>query len=106
MAQAQEVVTLPGRATAHTRPQKRNVWQKVIAPWLFIAPILLLHLVVVIGPSLAAFYYSLTDWSGIGAAEFVGLKNFQELLFEDRNYRAALLNNVSWLLFFLTIATC
>ena len=94
---------MPGRATAHTRPQKRNVWQKVIAPWLFIAPILLLHLVVVIGPSLAAFYYSLTDWSGIGAAEFVGLKNFQELLFEDRNYRAALLNNVSWLLFFLTI---
>lgn len=103
MAQAQEVVTLPGRATAPVRPQKRNVWQKVIAPWLFIAPVLLLHLVVVIGPSLAAFYYSLTDWSGIGAAEFVGLKNFQELIFEDRNYRAALLNNVSWLLFFLTV---
>lgn len=103
MAQAQEVVTLPGRATAPVRPQKRNVWQKVIAPWLFIAPVLLLHLVVVIGPSLAAFYYSLTDWSGIGAAEFVGLKNFQELIFEDRNYRAALLNNLSWLLFFLTV---
>lgn len=103
MAQVQEVVSLPGRATAPVRPQKRNVWQKVIAPWLFIAPVLLLHLVVVIGPSLAAFYYSLTDWSGIGAAEFVGLKNFQELIFEDRNYRAALLNNVSWLLFFLTV---
>ena len=103
MAQVQEVVSLPGRATAPVRPQKRNVWQKVIAPWLFIAPVLLLHLVVVIGPSLAAFYYSLTDWSGIGAAEFVGLKNFQELIFEDRNYRAALLNNVSWLLFFLAV---
>ena len=103
MAQVQEVVSLQGRATAPVRPQKRNVWQKVIAPWLFIAPVLLLHLVVVIGPSLAAFYYSLTDWSGIGAAEFVGLKNFQELIFEDRNYRAALLNNVSWLLFFLTV---
>ena len=103
MAQAQEVVSLPGRVTTPARPQKRNMWQKVIAPWLFIAPVLLLHLVVVIGPSLAAFYYSLTDWSGIGAAEFVGLKNFQELIFEDRNYRAALLNNVSWLLFFLTV---
>ncbi|MCB0109516.1 MAG: sugar ABC transporter permease [Caldilineaceae bacterium] len=67
------------------------------------APILLLHLVVVIGPSLAAFYYSLTDWSGIGAAEFVGFKNFQELLFEDRNYRAALQHNISWLLFFMTV---
>lgn len=103
MAQAQEVVSLSGRVTTPARPQKRNVWQRYIAPWLFIAPILLLHLVVVIGPSLAAFYYSLTDWSGIGAAEFVGLKNFQELIFEDRNYRSALLNNLSWLLFFLTV---
>jgi len=103
MAQAQEVTRLPGRMAVQSQTQKRKVWQKYIAPWLFIAPVLLLHLVVVIGPSLAAFYYSLTDWSGIGAAEFVGLKNFQELIFEDRNYRAALLNNVSWLLFFLTV---
>jgi raffinose/stachyose/melibiose transport system permease protein len=103
MAQAQEVTRLPGRVAAQSPTQKRKVWQKYIAPWLFIAPILLLHLVVVIGPSLAAFYYSLTDWSGIGAAEFVGLKNFQELIFEDRNYRSALLNNLSWLIFFLTV---
>jgi raffinose/stachyose/melibiose transport system permease protein len=103
MAQAQQVTRLSGHVAAQSQPQTRKVWQKVVAPWLFIAPVLLLHLVVVIGPSLAAFYYSLTDWSGIGAAEFVGLKNFQELIFEDRNYRMALLNNVSWLLFFLTV---
>ena len=104
MATVQEQ-RLPAYADA---ARQRSTWRKrffskTVVPWLFIAPILLLHLVVVIGPSLAAFYYSLTDWSGIGAAEFVGLKNFQELIFEDQNYRAALQHNVSWLLFFLTV---
>ncbi|MEZ4680624.1 MAG: sugar ABC transporter permease [Caldilineaceae bacterium] len=85
------------------RTRRKRFFSKYVVPWLFIAPILLLHLVVVIGPSLAAFYYSLTDWSGIGPAEFVGLKNFQELIFDDQNYRAALQHNISWLLFFLTV---
>lgn len=74
-----------------------------VVPWLFIAPVLLIHLLVVMGPSLSAFYYSLTDWSGIGAAEFIGLENFRQLVFEDMNYRWALLNNLAWLGFFLTV---
>jgi len=82
--------------------RRRQIFQKNIMPWLFIAPILLLHLVVVIGPSLAAFYYSLTDWSGFGPAEYVGLENFRELL-ADTNYRAAIQHNASWLAFFLTV---
>jgi len=69
-------------------------------PWLFILPIFLIHLIVVVGPSLAAFYYSLTDWSGIGAAEYIGLENFRTLLFEDDSYRGALGNNLIWLVFF------
>jgi raffinose/stachyose/melibiose transport system permease protein len=72
-------------------------------PWLFIAPILLIHLFVVVGPSLAAVYYSLTSWSGIGAAEFIGLENYRTLLFEDQSYRLALRNNLTWLAFFMTI---
>jgi len=84
------------------RRQRRWFFQKTVVPWLFIAPILLLHLIVVIGPSLAAFYYSLTDWSGIGPAEYIGLENFRDLL-EDRNYRAAVRHNASWLAFFLTV---
>ena len=82
---------------------KGRTFRRKILPWLFIAPILLLHLVVVIGPSLSSLHYSLTDWSGIGDAEFVGLDNFYQLIFEDTNYRQALGNNVMWLLFFLTV---
>lgn len=104
MAQAQSAPMLSGAGTKTQRAgSRRRLLQKYVVPWLFIAPILLLHLVVVIGPSIGAFYYSLTDWSGIGAAEFIGLENFRELIFEDRNYRLALRHNVSWLLFFLTV---
>lgn len=103
MAQVSDAPMLTSGVARQSRRRVRRLMQKNIVPWLFIAPILLLHLVVVIGPSLAAFYYSLTDWSGIGPAEYVGLKNFQELIFEDRNYRAALQHNISWLLFFMTV---
>lgn len=73
-----------------------------IIPWLFILPITLLYLLVVIGPSLAAFYYSLTDWSGIGKADFIGLDNFKQII-TDTNYHKALLNNLRWLAIFVTI---
>ena len=89
--------------------QKMRRWfrgptfRKKILPWLLILPILLLHLIVVIGPSLGAFYYSLTDWSGIGAADFVGLDNFRALFFEDMAFRQAFGNNLVWSAFFLTV---
>ncbi len=80
-----------------------NFFRKKVLPWLFILPILLIHLVVVIGPSISAFYYSLTDWSGIGTAEFIGLENFRKIIFEDKSYRQALGNNLIWLAFFMTV---
>jgi raffinose/stachyose/melibiose transport system permease protein len=97
-----------GGATVAAPSQKRS-WlhsrrfRRQIMPWLFIAPITLLHLVVVVGPSVAGMYYSLTEWSGIGKAEFVGLDNFRELFFEDRNFLLALRHNLMWLAVFLTV---
>jgi raffinose/stachyose/melibiose transport system permease protein len=44
----------------------------------------------------------LTEWSGYGAAEFIGLKNFRDLL-NDRSFRSAFQNNIWWLFFFLTV---
>jgi raffinose/stachyose/melibiose transport system permease protein len=69
---------------------------------MLILPALSIHLIVVIGPSLGALYYSLTDWSGIGGAEFIGLRNFRTLL-GDVNFRKAFRNNMIWLAFFLTV---
>ena len=78
-------------------------FRKKIFPWLFIAPISLVHLGMVIIPSLFGLYYSLTDWSGIGPAEFVGLDNFRVLFLEDLHFRKAFSHNLMWLCFFLTI---
>jgi raffinose/stachyose/melibiose transport system permease protein len=78
-------------------------WRKKILPWLFVTPILLIHGIVVIGPSLSAFYYSLTSWNGIGAARFIGLENFRRILFVDPNFKTAFANNLIWLAFFLTV---
>ncbi|NLG95828.1 MAG: sugar ABC transporter permease [Chloroflexi bacterium] len=92
--------------TVSTKPSTRRLsgltFQRKIVPWLFVLPILLINLVVVIGPSFGAIYYSLTDWSGIGAAEFIGLQNYADIL-KDPNYGNAFLHNLIWLAFFLTI---
>jgi raffinose/stachyose/melibiose transport system permease protein len=80
-----------------------RLYRKYVVPWLFVLPIILINVVVVIGPSLSAFYYSLTDWSGIGPAEFIGLENFRNIIFNDMDYRKAFSNNLLWLAFFLTV---
>lgn len=82
--------------------RKKN-FRKYVVPWLFVLPIMIINVVVVIAPSMSAVYYSLTDWSGIGGAEFIGLENYRTLFFDDMNYRRAFLNNMGWLAFFLTV---
>ena len=44
----------------------------------------------------------MTDWNGIGAANWVGLENFQTLI-GDPGFRHAFRNNVIWLAMFLTV---
>jgi raffinose/stachyose/melibiose transport system permease protein len=39
----------------------------------------------------------------VGAAEFVGLENYQRLFFEDRSFHRAFLNNLLYLAIFLTL---
>lgn len=81
--------------------EKRWV-RRVLIPWLFILPIFVLHVIVVALPAASSLYYSTTEWSGMGAAEFVGLDNFVRLV-EDPNYLRALGNNIKWMAFFLTV---
>jgi raffinose/stachyose/melibiose transport system permease protein len=83
--------------------RKGAFFRKKVLPWLFVAPILFLHVVVIVGPAVSAAYYSLTDWSGIGSANFIGLDNFRTLLFEDSSFKNAFLNNLLWLALFLTV---
>ena len=63
------------------------IYRRAIVPWLFVLPILLLNVVVVLGPAISSVYYSLTDWSGLGPANFIGLENFRQLFMDDPSFR-------------------
>lgn len=78
------------------RPSRRMV------PWLLVLPVLLLNGLVIIGPAAASVYYSMTDWSGVGSANFIGLDNFEHL-FQDGDFFRALTNNLVWMGIFLTL---
>ena len=51
-----------------------------------------MYLVYVVIPLFVAFYYSMTDFTGIGAANFVGLRNYI-ILFSDPYFNVALKNS-------------
>lgn len=95
---------------AVARPQARSLsirpggftYRKRILPWLFFLPILVINVGVVITPSLSAFYYAFTEWSGVGSATFTGLTNLRRLV-ADATVWQAFRNNLLWLTFFLTI---
>ena len=83
---------------------RRLLLRNVLIPWIFIAPLLIIHIFVVAIPAVQGVYMSLTDWTGVGMnVNFVGLDNYHKLLFEDDAFRRSLANNLLWLAFFLTV---
>jgi multiple sugar transport system permease protein len=44
------------------------------------------------GPILASLFFSFTNWTGLTSMEWIGLGNFQELLFEDKLFWTATRN--------------
>jgi raffinose/stachyose/melibiose transport system permease protein len=69
---------------------------------LLLLPLLITNLLVIVGPSIAAIYYSFTDWTGIGEAHWVGLQNYTDLV-KDADFRSGLLHNLEWTAIFLTV---
>lgn len=53
--------------------------QRLLIPYIFIAPNVLVFTVFVFAPILFAFYMSLNEWSLIGSPIFVGLENYLDL---------------------------
>ena len=74
--------------------------QKSLAPWLFLAPAMLMFSVYVLGPIFESMMISLTQWDGLSPPTYVGLANYIELL-DDPDFWVSLKNNVIWLLGFL-----
>ena len=78
--------------------------QRALAPWLFLVPGILFFAVYVILPILQSFNLSLYEWDGLGAREYVGLRNYEDLYWEwsDRDaFFVSLKNNLIWLVLYL-----
>ncbi|MGH2534828.1 MAG: carbohydrate ABC transporter permease [Thermomicrobiales bacterium] len=76
-------------ATAATRTPRMTVARReAIAGYLFIAPWLIGFLVLLVGPIIASFYYSLTDYQIVQAPTFIGLDNYRRMLDDDLVWQA------------------
>ena len=54
-----------------------------VAPYVFLAPMVLFALCFFVGPLLFAFYVSLTDWDGMATPRLIGLGNYLYLFAQD-----------------------
>lgn len=57
--------------------------QETLAFYLCISPWLLGFILFVLGPMVASFYFSLTEWDLLSAPRFVGLSNYREMFSSD-----------------------
>jgi raffinose/stachyose/melibiose transport system permease protein len=90
------------QSTAKRPPAGGLKRRRRLTAWLFMVPLLVVNVLVILGPSVATFYFSFTEWSGIGPAEFVGLENYRDLL-ADGAFWQAMWHNVVWTILFLTV---
>ena len=67
-----------------------------------VAPGLLVFLIAILAPILLSFYYGFTDFSGIGKANFIGLKNYSTLI-HDKVFWTALRNSLFLAIGFICI---
>lgn len=85
---------------AQNKPQaKRFVWKKDYNGYLYITPFIIGFLLFSLYPLYNTFYLSFTDTTMMSSqSNFVGLKNFQQLL-SDRSFHKAIKN--TWLIWIL-----
>lgn len=72
------------------------------APYLYVAPIVIIAGVLLYFSIGFAVYASLTDWNGLTRMEFIGLANYTEL-FQDRTFYIALGNTVKFMIATVTL---
>ena len=83
-----------------------------LAPFLFLAPAILVFLIYVIYPIIDSIWVSFHQWNGMDRNalnedgtlknwKWVGLENYYILFFDDEEFYVSLFNNIRWLIFSL-----
>jgi raffinose/stachyose/melibiose transport system permease protein len=91
-------------APTHAEPPEEHGFRKAFVKnqgFLYLVPALVLFTIFVLYPIFYIFGASLTEWSGLGAKEYIGLDNYEKLFSGDRAFNLAIRNSVYWT--FLTI---
>jgi raffinose/stachyose/melibiose transport system permease protein len=70
--------------------------------WGFLAPVLAINVLVIIGPCIATIVYSFTNWTGYGPIHFIGFGNYASLL-HSQAFGQALVHNLEWTVAFLIV---
>jgi multiple sugar transport system permease protein len=84
-------------------PPRKSFYQRnrlSIAPWLFLAPAIIMFMIYVIIPIFSSMWTSLYQWDGLSPPSWVGFANYSEL-FEDDKFYTSLWNNVTWLILYM-----
>jgi ABC-type sugar transport system permease subunit len=78
---------------------KKSFWtrHKINSGLLFVLPALLVYLLFVAWPIISTVSTSFYNWDGVSPQKnYVGFKNYVDLLTHDRNFQMAIRNNVLW----------
>ncbi len=65
-------------------------WKVKVFPYVLIAPNALIFSLFIVLPAIFGFYYSLTEWKGLGDPVFIGFQNYIELLGDEKFWEAML----------------
>lgn len=66
----------------------------VLTAYIFLLPLLVGIVLFFIVPIVNTFYYSTTNWKGIGDATFTGFKNYTKLFTKDKEFNHELVNTL------------
>ena len=69
------------------------------AIFIFIAPALIMFVLVLVIPMVQMVYYSLCDYAALTPPKFTGLANYKKLFFKDSTFKIALKNSIFFMIF-------
>lgn len=96
--QTKDTIAPLAPAIRATGNERRLAWQAHrLVPYAFMLPALVLVVALLIWPFTRTFFLSFTDFKGIGAAHFVGLQNYRELL-NDPQLSQSFQNTLLWVI--------
>ncbi|MER9303978.1 sugar ABC transporter permease [Mesorhizobium sp. M0496] len=82
-------------ARDHRAPWLSLKYRETLEAWLFVSPTFVGFLIFFLGPLIAIVYYSMTEWNLLSQqSTFVGLRNFQNVLFQNPDFWHVVRNSV------------